>query len=86
VAAIILWNTTYLERAIGLLQQKGRTIFDDLLVHRSPLGWEHISLTGDLHLAGESAGCERSFPPTYATMGGLLFPGLKLCEANSQRT
>ena len=28
VAAIILWNTVYLERAIRLLQQRGRTICD----------------------------------------------------------
>jgi len=47
VAAIILWNTVYLERAIHLLQQKGRNISDELLVHLSPLGWEHINLTGD---------------------------------------
>lgn len=33
VAAIILWNTVYLERAIRLLQQKGRSISDELLVH-----------------------------------------------------
>ena len=46
-AAIILWNTIYLERAIGLIQQKGRTISDELLVHLSPLGWEHINLIGD---------------------------------------
>src|SRR4029077_8839398 len=30
VAAIILWNTVYLERAIRLLQQKGRNIPDEL--------------------------------------------------------
>jgi hypothetical protein len=42
-----LWNTVYLERVIRLLQQKGRSIFDELLVHLSPLGWEHINLTGD---------------------------------------
>ena len=47
VAAIILWNTVYLERAIRLLQQKDKNISDDLLVHLSPLGWEHINLTGD---------------------------------------
>jgi len=47
VAAIILWNTVYLERASRLLQQKGRNISDELLVHLSPLGWEHINLTGD---------------------------------------
>ena len=44
VAAIILWNTVYLERAIRLLQQKDKNISDDLLVHLSPLGWEHINL------------------------------------------
>ena len=47
VAAIIHWNTVYLERAIRLLRQKGRNISDELLVHLSPLGWEHINLTGD---------------------------------------
>src|SRR6202008_4303491 len=35
VAAIILWNTVYLERAIRLLQQKGRSISDELLAHLS---------------------------------------------------
>jgi TnpA family transposase len=38
VAAIILWNTVYLERAIRLLQQKGRSISDELLVHLSLWG------------------------------------------------
>jgi hypothetical protein len=33
LAAIILWNTVYLERAIRLLPQKGRSISDELLVH-----------------------------------------------------
>src|SRR5438132_3158418 len=51
VAAIILWNTVYLERAIRLLQQKGRSISDELLVHLSPLGWEHINFDRRLHLA-----------------------------------
>jgi len=45
-AAITLWNTVYLERAAEPL---GKTqAFDrDLLQHVSPLGWEHINLTGD---------------------------------------
>ena len=45
-AAITLWNTVYLERAAESL---GRTqAFNrDLLQHVSPLGWEHINLTGD---------------------------------------
>jgi hypothetical protein len=47
VAAIVLWNTVYLERAASTLRERGRAISDDLLAHLSPLGWEHINLTGD---------------------------------------
>ncbi len=48
VAAIVLWrNTIYLERAIQALRARGRSIDDNLLQHLSPLGWEHINLTGD---------------------------------------
>ncbi len=47
VAAIILWNTVYLERAIQALRASGRDVDDNLLKHLSPLGWEHINLTGD---------------------------------------
>ena len=46
VAAITLWNTVYLERAAELLA-KSRTFDPALLGHVSPLGWEHINLTGD---------------------------------------
>jgi hypothetical protein len=47
VAAIILWNTVYLEQAIHVLRASGRDIDEKLLPHTSPLGWEHINLTGD---------------------------------------
>lgn len=47
VAAIVLWNTFYLERAIQALRARGELIDDNLLKHLSPLGWEHINLTGD---------------------------------------
>jgi len=47
VAAIILWNTVYLERALELLRKKGEPIREDLIRHLSPLGWKHINLTGD---------------------------------------
>ena len=46
VAAISPWNTVYLERAISALRQQ-RPVDDALLKHLSPLGWEHINLTGD---------------------------------------
>src|SRR5690242_3933730 len=47
VAAIILWNTVYLGRAVQALRAAGEVIDEDLLQHVSPLGWEHINLTGD---------------------------------------
>lgn len=39
VAAIILWNTTYLERAVAALAAHGHAVDDALLLHLSPLGW-----------------------------------------------
>jgi TnpA family transposase len=47
VAAIVLWNTVYLERSVKALRERGEVIPDDLVAHLSPLGWEHINLTGD---------------------------------------
>jgi TnpA family transposase len=47
VAAIVLWNTVYLERAVQTLRDAGKDIDENLLPHLSPLGWEHINLTGD---------------------------------------
>jgi TnpA family transposase len=46
-AAIVLWNTVYLERAVNSLRANGKTVRDDHLQYLSPLGWEHINLTGD---------------------------------------
>ena len=47
VAAIILWNTAYLQRAVDHLGDQGQHPAPGDLVHLSPLGWEHINLTGD---------------------------------------
>jgi len=46
-AAIVLWNTVYLDRATQSLKTHGQPVDNDLLQHLSPLGWEHIILTGD---------------------------------------
>jgi TnpA family transposase len=46
VTAIILWNTRYLERAVATLRQT-EEVPGHLLAHLSPLGWEHVNLTGD---------------------------------------
>jgi hypothetical protein len=42
-----LWNTIDLERAINALRQHGIPFPDALLTNVSPIGWEHINLTGD---------------------------------------
>ena len=47
VAAIVLWNTVYLERAVTALRQHGRVIDEGLLPHVAPIHWNHINLTGD---------------------------------------
>jgi TnpA family transposase len=39
VAAIILWNTVYLERTLEVLRKRGDPIREDLVPHLSPLGW-----------------------------------------------
>ena len=46
-AAIALWNTVYLARAVGALRRRGEVVPDALLAHVAPLGWQHVNLTGD---------------------------------------
>jgi hypothetical protein len=43
----VLWNTVYLERATNNLSDRDQGVDEGLLQHLSPLGWEHINLTGD---------------------------------------
>jgi len=57
VTAIILWNTRYLERAIAALRQ-AENLPDQLLAHLSPLGWEHVNLTGDYTWSAEQPDTE----------------------------
>ena len=47
VAAIILWNTLELARAIEELRGEGVEMTAEQLRHLSPMDWEHIGLTGD---------------------------------------
>ena len=46
-AAIVLWNTVYLGRALDAVRLRGDVMPDALLAHLAPLGWQHINLTGD---------------------------------------
>ncbi|HGJ5873774.1 MAG TPA: Tn3 family transposase, partial [Arsenophonus apicola] len=45
--AISRWNTVHMEHAAAALKRKGLKIKEQLLLHVSPLGGEHIDLTGD---------------------------------------
>ena len=47
IAAIVFWNALYMEKAVGHLTNEGKIPDPKLLSHTSPLGWEHIILTGD---------------------------------------
>lgn len=43
----MLWNTAYLERAAHALRGNGHAVDEAPLQYLSPLGCEHINLTGD---------------------------------------
>jgi len=54
VAAIILWNTVYLAAAVEALRRSGVDVQDELLRHVWPLGWDHVSLTGDYRWSADN--------------------------------
>lgn len=48
-AIIIYWNTAKLGLAVAADSANGKPPKPELLKHVSPLGWEHINLTGEYH-------------------------------------
>ena len=46
-AIIIYWNTLKLGEAVFARQEAGIEVPAEFLAHVSPLGWEHINLTGE---------------------------------------
>jgi hypothetical protein len=46
IAAIGLWNTVYLQKAIRATTDASNPVPEDLIPHLSPLGWERITFTG----------------------------------------
>ena len=47
IAAIVYWNTCYMDKAANYLRRQGRLPDPNLLRYVSPLGWCHVGLTGD---------------------------------------
>ena len=62
VAAITLWNRVYLRRATSLLETS-HPFVSSLLQHVSPLGWEHVNLTGDYTLHSNKRVAKGGFRP-----------------------
>jgi hypothetical protein len=68
VAAIVLWNTVYLEQAVAAIRQSGQAVSDETLAHLSPLKWEHINLTGDYHWRKDAGLRNRKLRPLNANV------------------
>jgi hypothetical protein len=66
-AAIALWNTVYLGRALDALRRGGESVPDTLLGHLAPLGWQHINLTGDYLWGADSNVGADGFRPLRTT-------------------
>jgi len=62
VAAIILWNTAYLDQALQVLAREQVTVPEEFIRHISPLGWEHITITGTFQWKGSHAAWGRFRP------------------------
>jgi hypothetical protein len=69
VAAIILWNTTYPQRAVDHLRKQGHHPEPGDLAHLSPLGWEHVNLTGYYHWETSPALGPDQFRPSQTRVG-----------------
>jgi TnpA family transposase len=55
IAAIALWNSIYMDRAVAHLRASGVAAPDELLSHLSPMSWAHVGLTGDYLWADAAA-------------------------------
>ena len=64
IAAIMFWNTFYTDKATDHFRKTGQMREPGLLAHVSPLGWEHIMLTGefDWHSCAAERKIARSLP------------------------
>nr|WP_277949237.1 Tn3 family transposase [Sphingobium sp. LB126] len=47
IAAIVYWNTIYMDAVAQHLRSISVPVPDEILAHTSPVGWEHIAFSGD---------------------------------------
>jgi len=55
VAAIVTWNTVYLDQAVQTLRRQGEEVAPAVLAHVAPMGWEHLNLLGRYEFHPEHA-------------------------------
>ncbi len=67
-AAIALWNTVYLGRALDAARRRGDLIPDALLAHLAPVGWQHLNLTGDYLWGADVSLDPDGFRPLHGTV------------------
>lgn len=65
IAAIALWNTLYVQRAVEHPRAPDVAAPDELLAHLSPMSWAHVGLTGD-YLWANAASAGGFRPPNDA--------------------
>jgi hypothetical protein len=63
INAIVYWNTLHLEPAFAELNWEGIVTPPDVIKHITPLGWQHISLTGDYIWTSPTSGHCGEKPP-----------------------
>ncbi|SIR10046.1 Tn3 transposase DDE domain-containing protein [Rhizobium sp. RU33A] len=81
--SIVYWNTLYLEPAFAELNRESVVTPPDVIRHITPLGWQHISLTGD-YIFAPTDGADL----TQTIAAGNLHPHSisTLCSQNSDRS
>lgn len=59
--AIIVWNTVYIEKVVQQLQQEGRVLNREDLMHIWPTRYAHVNVYGRYHFELEHVGKKRPF-------------------------
>ncbi len=59
--AIIVWNTVYIEKVVQQLQQEGRVLNGEDLMHIWPTRYAHVNVYGRYHFELEHVGKKRPF-------------------------
>ena len=77
-AAIVHWNTVYLDRAVQHLRARGFTIPDDLLAHVAPLGWGAHRAHRRLHLERQQP--QHRLPAATRCSHGVLAANRLVCS------